>query len=286
MRRGRTFFPLPDSVRLHYRIQGHPGGPWLILLNGLLSDMTMWAGVLPHLTPRFHVLTVDGRGQGPSDAPRGAAYAVPQHAEDVRRLLDHLEIERPWLVGLSNGANIALELLVERPGGFAGAVLNSSVPRIDFATRLKVLHWIQCLQVGGPLLQFDAAAPYLWGDSWLAQRHGVLRSYHQVIAVGRGRAKERPEGLEGEDPFLGAANQMKGILDWDLSDHLGAVRDPILLLAGAEDLLTPPWKCLETAQRIAHARFEIVPGIGHAWPVEDPKAFAERVLAFVDETGA
>jgi pimeloyl-ACP methyl ester carboxylesterase len=55
-----------------------------------------------------------------------------------------------------------------------------------------------------------------------------------------------------------------------------------LFLAGAEDLLTPPWKCLETARRVPHARFEVVPGVGHAFPVEDPKAFAVRVAEFVD----
>jgi pimeloyl-ACP methyl ester carboxylesterase len=52
------------------------------------------------------------------------------------------------------------------------------------------------------------------------------------------------------------------------------------LLAGAEDLLTPVWKCLETAQLIAHSRFEVVPGVGHAFPVENPRAFSERVVKF------
>jgi pimeloyl-ACP methyl ester carboxylesterase len=54
----------------------------------------------------------------------------------------------------------------------------------------------------------------------------------------------------------------------------------VLLLAGAEDLLTPVWKCLETAQLIAHSRFEVVPGVGHAFPVENPRAFSERVVKF------
>lgn len=76
---------------------------------------------------------------------------------------------------------------------------------------------------------------------------------------------------------------MEGILDWDIRDRLGALKDPVLLLAGAEDLLTPPWKCLETARLIPHSRFEVVPGVGHAFPVEDPKGFARRVTAFIDE---
>lgn len=287
MRPARAFVDLPDGVKLHYRIQGHPQGAWLVMLNGLLSDTTMWAGVLPHLTPHYHILTYDSRGQGRSDAPQGAAYGVPQHAEDAWALLEALGIVRPWLIGLSNGSNISLELLAAHPGAFRGAVLTSAMPRIDFPTRLKVLHWAQCLEVGGPLLQFDAAAPYLWGDRWLEKRHAVLRAYHHVVASGRGHAARRHSRLldpDAQDPFAGALAQMKGILDWDISERLGAVTDPLLLLAGAEDLMTPPWKCLETAQRIPHARFEVVPGIGHAYPVEDPRGFAERVKAFLEET--
>jgi hypothetical protein len=35
---------LASGVKLHYRVQGNPEGPWLVLLNGLLSDTTMWDG--------------------------------------------------------------------------------------------------------------------------------------------------------------------------------------------------------------------------------------------------
>jgi 3-oxoadipate enol-lactonase len=141
------------------------------------------------------------------------------------------------------------------------------VPRIDFAMARKAEHWAQCLELGGPLLQFDAAAPFLWGDRFLEARHGVLRAYHRVVTG------------EGRD-LHGNLHQIRGTVGWDIRDRLAAVRAPVLLLAGAEDLLTPPWKCLETAKRLPGGRFEIVPGIGHSFPVEDPKAYVARLLRF------
>ena len=80
-----------------------------------------------------------------------------------------------------------------------------------------------------------------------------------------------------EAPFI------RGIFGWDIRDRLAQVQDPVLLLCGAEDLLTPPWKCLETARLIPGSRFEVVPGIGHAFPVEDPRGFADRVVAFTGQ---
>ena len=261
-----TFATLANGVKLHYRIQGDPSKPWLVLLNGLLSDTTMWAGVLPGLTPHFRILTFDSRGQGRSDAPEHGPYPTALMAAEAAELLQLLEIEKPWLVGLSNGAAMSLELLTDRPNDFAGAMLTSCAPRMDFAMSLKVEHWARCLEVGGPLLQFDAVAPFLWGDRFLEARHGVLRAYHQVVT--------------GKGPTHGPLHQIRGTLGWDVRPRLSRITAPVLLLSGAEDLLTPPWKCLETAQLIRNSRFEMIPGIGHSFPVEDPKGFIQRFLIF------
>ncbi|HEX4845573.1 MAG TPA: alpha/beta fold hydrolase [Geothrix sp.] len=265
-----AFAALPSGLKLHYRVQGNPQGPWLVLLNGLLSDTTMWAGVLPGLADRYRILTFDSRGQGRSDAPEAGPYPTALLAEEAWELFGVLGVARPWLVGLSNGSAMSLELLAAHPGAFAGAVLTSAMPRFDIAMGLKAEHWARCLEVGGPLMQFDAVAPFLWGDAFLEARHGVLRAYHQVVTG-------------GDKPQHGNLHQIRGTLGWDIRGRLGLIQDPVLLLCGAEDLLTPPWKCLETARGISGSRFEVVPGIGHAYPVEDPRGFVARVRRFMDK---
>jgi len=272
MRPQPTFATLASGVKLHYRVQGNPEGPWLVLLNGLLSDTTMWAGVLPGLSDRFRILTFDSRGQGRSDAPQEGPYFTALLAAEAWELFQVLGISRPWLIGLSNGSGMSLELLSTHPEAFPGAVLTSVMPHFDFAISLKAEHWARCLEVGGPLMQFDAVAPYLWGDRFLEARHGVLRAYHQVVT-----GADRPQH--------GNLHQIRGTLGWDIRDRLERIQAPVLLLSGAEDLLTPPWKCLEAAKGIKGSRFEVVPGIGHAYPVEDPKGFVGRVREFISEAG-
>lgn len=261
-----TYQTLASGVKLHYRIQGDPSKPWLVLLNGLLSDTTMWAGVLPGLALHFRILTFDSRGQGRSDAPEDGPYPTALLAAEAFELIQLLGIEKPWLVGLSNGAAMSLEMLSDHPDHFTGAVLTSCVAHMDFPMSLKTQHWAKCLEVGGPLMQFDAVAPFLWGDRFLEARHGVLRAYHQVVT--------------GSGPVQGSLHQIRGALGWDIRERLPKITAPVLLLCGAEDLLTPPWKCLETAQLIAQSRFELIPGIGHSFPVEDPKGFVHRLLVF------
>ena len=271
-----TFATLSSGVRLHYRVQGEPSAPWLVMFNGLLSDMTMWSSAIQGLGQRFRILTFDARGQGRSDTPEDGPYTVRVMAQEAWELMDHLGVQNSWLAGLSNGSSMALELLAAHPGAFSGAILTSCMPRYDFTTRLQIHHWIHCLDVGGPVMQFDAAAPYLWGDRFLNQCHSVLRAYHQMVSSGASVS-------QGQEAFRGVRLQMEGIQDWDIGDGLERITEPVLLLCGAEDLLTPPWKCLETARRIAHNRFELIPGIGHAFPVEDPRSYQEKILAFVDK---
>jgi 3-oxoadipate enol-lactonase len=258
---------LESGATLHYRIQGRPGADWLVLFNGLLADTTMWSGALSGLTPHFRVLTFDARGQGKTRVEPGGSFAVETLAEDARQLLDHLGIRQPWLVGLSNGSNVALELLAEHPGCFKGGVLTSSITHMDFPMTLRLKHWLQCLRLGGAELQFDAVAPYLWGDAFLEKRYEILKAYYES------------KGTMNE-PLDGFCHQIEGVLPWDIREKIHQIQDPVLLLAGAEDLLTPVWKCAETARLIAHSQFEIVPGVGHAFPVENPKAFAARVKEF------
>jgi 3-oxoadipate enol-lactonase len=240
----------------------------VVCINGLLSDTTMWAGVLPGLTHRHRVLTFDCRGQGRSDAPLDGPYPATLMARDTWELLEHLEIRQPWLMGLSNGSSVALELLATHPGAFPGAVLTSAMARTDFNMKLRLEHWARCLELGGTGLQFDAVAPYLWGDRFLETRYQVLKAYHEA----KGKVVK---------PFHGLRHQIDGALQWDIRPNLQGIKEPVLCLAGAEDLLTPPWKCLEVAQALPNCRFEVIPGIGHAYPVEDPKSFIKHILTFI-----
>lgn len=277
-RRPRSFATLASGLKLHYQIHGpteieeKSSAQWIICLNGLFSDTTLWAGALPVLTRKHRLLCFDFQGQGASDVGALDPCTPVMLAAQAKELMGMLGVERPWLLGLSNGSNVALELLAEHSEAFRGAVLCSSMPGMDFATRLKIRHWIQCLDVGGPLMQFDAAAPFLWGDRFLQARYGLIRAFQHTLM-------ERDPGI-----YAGARAQMEGLLEWEPGDRLSAIRSKMLLLSGAEDLLTPPWKCLETAKRISHSRFEIVPHVGHAYPVEEARSYSIRVVDFIDDS--
>lgn len=106
-----------DGVTLHYTDQGH--GEPVILLHGFAmnTDIT-WRdpGVLDYLAANHRVIGMDMRGHGRSAKPYSAGAYGEQMAEDVRRLMDCLGINRAHIVGNSMGALVAIKFAALHPG--------------------------------------------------------------------------------------------------------------------------------------------------------------------------
>jgi pimeloyl-ACP methyl ester carboxylesterase len=111
-----------DGVRIAY-IDIAPAsgaGDPVLLIHGFGSNhavnwvSTMWVKTLTHAG--FRVMALDNRGHGQSEKLYDpAAYTPTIMAEDARRLLDHLGIDRADVMGYSMGARIAANLALNHP---------------------------------------------------------------------------------------------------------------------------------------------------------------------------
>lgn len=98
-----------EGGRLYYEASGQ-GRP-VVLLHPGPGDLELWTPQVPTLEARYRVIRYDARGFGKSDLPTGP-FA---HFEDLRRLLDALELKRASLVGLSLGGRTALDFALAYP---------------------------------------------------------------------------------------------------------------------------------------------------------------------------
>src|SRR5213593_3411532 len=92
-----------------------PGeGPSILLLHGLASSSHIWDLVAPRLAPRFRVVAYDLRGHGLSGKP-SSGYGFDRMVADAVAVIRALRLRKPVAVGHSWGANVALQLAVDRP---------------------------------------------------------------------------------------------------------------------------------------------------------------------------
>lgn len=146
-----------ENVSLYYEEQG--AGEPLLLLHGLGSNGRSWEYQVEPFARQYRVIVPDVRGHGRSAKPTGP-YSVSQFANDIFNLLDHLQIDRFHLVGLSMGGMIGFQMAVDRPERLKSmTIVNSG--RTDPP-------WPQ-----GKMANLAAAAHYPvcvygknWGDYW------------------------------------------------------------------------------------------------------------------------
>jgi pimeloyl-ACP methyl ester carboxylesterase len=116
-----------DGVKLAYSVDGE--GPPVILIHGFMLDANFnWRtrGTTEALARNFRVISLDVRGHGRSEKPhKRSAYGV-QLAEDVVRLMDHLQIERAHVVGYSMGGEITVKLVTIHPDRLLSVVIGGA----------------------------------------------------------------------------------------------------------------------------------------------------------------
>jgi pimeloyl-ACP methyl ester carboxylesterase len=112
-----------NGINLYYETHG-TGRP-LILLHGGLGSGEMFGPILPMLTERHQVITVDLQGHGRT-ADIDRPIDVRLMADDIAALIDHLGLEKPDLVGYSLGGGVAFFTASKYPEKVTKLVMTSA----------------------------------------------------------------------------------------------------------------------------------------------------------------
>src|SRR5271154_3170329 len=98
-----------DGVKLYYEETG--AGVPVIFVHEFAGDLRSWEAQLRHLGQRYHTIAYNARGYPPSDVPDDVSkYSQNRAADDIADVLDHLQLNRAHVVGLSMGGFATLQL--------------------------------------------------------------------------------------------------------------------------------------------------------------------------------
>jgi 3-oxoadipate enol-lactonase len=256
-----------NDIRVHCRIDGTEGAPWLTLVTGIANDLSMWDGQLGVLGG-FRVLRYDLRGQGGTQATPGP-YSIASLVADLAGLWDGLGIGRTHLVGLGLGGAIVQAAAIDHPHRVASLVPCCCRARMvpEFATLWHGL--IDTVKTKGFESIVEPTAQRWFSEEFKAANPGVLDGVRRMI---RGTS---------EAGYLGCVGAFLGL---DIEDRLGEIRAPTLYVSGAEDRLGgPPALMAGLAARVPGARHESVTGAAHIANIQNPDGFNRVLSAFLEE---
>jgi pimeloyl-ACP methyl ester carboxylesterase len=106
-------FVQANGTRLYYEEAG--SGIPLLLLHGGMRTGRDWLPIMPILAQQYHVIALDSRGHGKSDNPE-CKLSYSLMAKDIAAFIKVLNLDRPLLIGFSDGGQICLELAMRTPG--------------------------------------------------------------------------------------------------------------------------------------------------------------------------
>ncbi len=252
------------------RVEEVGSGTPLLLIMGLGASLETWVAQRDAFAARHRVVMFDNRGAGGSECPP-PPWSVPEMAADALGVLDALGIERAHVLGVSMGGMIAQEMAIRWPERVDRLVLAVSFARPDPVRRAFLLfrRWARFQNI-------DLVQEGIANLPWLVSPR-VLNDPARL---------EEILGVVGAMPFMAPeayARQIDAILEHDTLSRLDGVRAPTLVLAAAEDVLTPVYLSREIADAIRDARLVVLPRGNHAVQLEEPAAFNAAVLDFLSE---
>ncbi len=272
----RSRFVAVDGVRVHYQEVGAASAPALILIHGFLASNFIWRDVLVPLAERgFRVIAPDLIGFGFSDKPADGEYTIEAQARKIVRLLDELQIERATLVGSSYGGAVAALCALDEPARVERLVLVGAVCN-DNLKQHPLLRLVATPAVG------DLISPPLLDLRYLLRR----KLFSRFRAADGDRLSEE-QRIAGRHLPLRAADTQRAMLStlrrWNAARvereaHL--IRQPTLLIWGAQDEDTPLRDGELLHRLIPGARLFVFPDAGHLPQEERPQAFTNIVAGF------
>jgi len=264
------------GVQMRYFVGGE--GPPLVLIHGLGGAASNWTELVPLLRRRHRLLVPDLPGHGGSTALPAVSGLQP-YADRVALVAESEGMLPAPVVGHSLGGMVVLRLALRRPADVEAVVLAG-------AAGLSVGNvW------GRQLLSvFTAVRPGRLAGRYrsLVQRSHILRRLvFGFVSVSDpvGLTDNAVEGfLAGQLLHTDVDSAWQALRRDDPRQELEAVRAPVLVLWGAEDVQLPLDDAFEYTRRL-RARLRVIPGCGHLLIGERPEACADAIETFLRDRG-
>ena len=257
-----------NGIKLNYVDTGGTGTP-VLLVHGFPLNLTMWQPQIDALGQRWRLIVPDLKGAGQSEGPDDPSqYTMDSYADELKGLLDELEIDKVVLAGLSMGGYVVFAFLRKYADSVHALVLADTRAEADppegVEKRTTQQEQVRNEGIDGLV---EALSGALLSDATKQKRPDVQQTVRDVM--------DNPP-----KSFIGELEAMK--TRPDSSDGLSSIGVPTLIIVGEDDAITPPDASRKMHEHIAGSRLVVLPEAGHLSNLEAPDAFNGALAEFLE----
>jgi len=256
-----------DDASLYYEVHGK--GEPLLLIAGLGSDSSSWAGVVKMFSARFQTVVFDNRGTGRSDI-MCKPYTIRRMADDVLRLLDYLKIKRAHMIGHSMGGYIAQEIAISYPKRVNKLILEGTAPVSSKRNNELFFDFFKKLRQKEDFKE--------WVRTW------TFWSFSPKTFA-NGNFVDNFIKLASRYPYRTSADSFKAqteaIARFDSCHRLYAIKAETLIIEGKDDILITPDEAAVLAKHIRRGVIKLIKNSAHCIHIENPALFTKISVDFL-----
>lgn len=262
-----------DGQSVHYRREGNPDGPALMLIHGTSSSLHTWDGWVAALGDHFDLVRMDLPAFGLTGARKDRDYSLPAYVAFIDAFADALDIESMALAGNSHGGHVSWRYAAAHPERVTALVLLDPSGAIDpdrerpLAFKLANLPLVsRLIPYLGHRSIYEKSVQQVYGDDSLITDALVDRYYQLALFEGNRQA------------FVDRAQNPAP----QRTELLATIDIPTLILWGEEDTWIPISDANRFVELLPQSTLITYPGVGHVPMEEIPAQSAADARAFLD----
>ena len=242
----------------------------IVFLNGVMASTSSWINQYTELEKLgYKIILHDFVGQLRSDK-FDCLYSFEKHADDVRQLLEHIDVKSPHLIGTSYGGEVAMKYASLYPEETLSITVIDSVSEVDDRIVRSVEEWIDLAQSYEGEAFFYGIMPSIYGYNYIKNNKEMLSK--------RAKAMNKLP----QDYFDGQIGLHKTFInDVNMTKELRKITCQSLIICGKEDTLKPVKFSQIITDEIKHSRLEVISDCGHVTIFEKPQELNQYIIEFL-----
>lgn len=261
-----------NNSLIHYIDIGISNATPVIFIHGFPFSHKMWTfpgGQVEALASTCRIIAYDVRGHGESEIGDGQ-YTIELFVDDLLGLLDHLNIVKAVVVGLSMGGYIALRAIERNPDRFRALVLCDTKSDEDSnEAKIKRAASIKAVKLNGPKVFAENFVANVFTPESFNTKPDAIKMIQSII--------ERTAPISLCGALLALASRT------NTTPALSSIAVPTLIMVGEHDALTPPAASQAMNEKIPNSELHIIPNSAHMSNIENPEEFNKHLVAFVQK---
>ncbi|MFA5419459.1 MAG: alpha/beta hydrolase, partial [Bacteroidales bacterium] len=255
---------------INYSIEGQ--GKPILILNGIMMSTKSWTSFVHSLSQQNVLIRLDFFDQGQSTKLPNEIYTQEIQVDLIQGLLEHLQIKKVNLVGISYGGEVALQFAIKYPDLVERMVLFNTTAYTSPWLKDIGRGWIAAGKTRNGQAYYQTAIPVIYSPHYYESKLEWMKKREALLVP----IFSNPEFLDAMERLTISAES------YDVRDKIHLVQAKTLIVSAEEDYLTPLDNQKYLYEHIPGSEWIKIPVSGHASMYERPLLFMTLVLGFIN----